>query len=517
MDALAHAGLRYMHFETKAVCSSTRAAFLTGRNSHTVDMPDVPDIAPMLPEEDAARLFRLPENAWNMAQVLQRDGYATWAIGKWHLSPLSELGKNAPRTTWPLQRGFEYFYGFPRGWTDQYRPELVENNSYIEPELPEGYHLSVDLADKAIGLIDAHARDTAKRGPAAHPDQPFFLNLAFGTAHAPIQVPRSYSQKYDAIYAKGWDALREERYARMQSMGLLPEGTRLSERTADDRAWTDLSEAEKTIFARYMAVYAGFIEHCDEQIGRVLEALRRNDLERDTIVLLFCDNGAAASGGQKGEFDGLYKPNTLSVEEELGRLDELGTGATQAEYPRPWALAGVTPLRRYKIWPQAGGTRTPLIVRWPAGVSQAGALRRQLVDVIDLAPTLLAAAGSRFPTSVDGTSQIPVAGRSMLATLSSPTAPGRKVQYFELRGNRAITNGRWRAIAMHDCGTPYESDAWQLFDLEKDFSETQDLSTREPERLAGMKALWAREWARFGTGPLKQPSAVACRATAIRD
>lgn len=505
IDQLAAQGLRYTRFDTKAVCSNTRAALLTGRNSHTVNFPDVPDLGGAEPSNDG--LYALPTNAWTMAQVLQREGYATWNIGKWHLTPGAELAEGASRKNWPRQRGFDYFYGFPKGWTDQYRPQLVENESYLNPTFPEGYHLSADLTDKAIGLIE-------KNAAAAEP-APFYLNLAYGTAHAPIQVPREYSRKYDDVYARGWDAIRGERFERMKRMGVIPPSTQLTPRTSDDRAWADLNEDEKVVFARYMAVYAGFIEHCDEQIGRLLDRLDALGLARDTIIVLFSDNGAAGAAGQEGEFEAIYRPNTLTPAEQRRRIDELGTASTQSEYPRPWALAGVTPLRRYKIWPYSGGTRTPMIVRWPEGIGDAGAIRRQFVDVIDIAPTLLAAAGTGFPKSVEGVAQLPVAGRSMLPTFRSARAPGRQVQYFELRGNRAITDGRWRAVAMHECGTPFEEDEWQLFDIDQDFSEAVNLAKVHPDRLAAMQSLWASEWARYGKSALSEPGLRACHGPAL--
>jgi arylsulfatase A-like enzyme len=503
IDSLAAAGLRYVRFDTKAVCASTRAAMLTGRNSHTVNMPDVPDVAAVTPNDpQMARLFRMPGNAQTMAQVLQGRGYATWAVGKWHMIPMDELGVDAGRDNWPLQRGFDYFYGFPRGWTDQYRPELVENNSYIERAFPADYHLSVDLADKAIDLIDGHV--------AAKPDRPFFMNLGFGTAHSPIQVAREYSAPYDAIYEKGWDKVREDRFARMKEMGLIPADTRLPPREARDRAWDDRSVDEKIVFARFMAVYAGFIEHCDRQIGRLLDALREKGLFDNTVIILLSDNGAASEAGQKGFFDGLYRANSLTPAEQRARIDELGTAKTQAEYPRPWAMVGDTPLRRYKLWPYSGGTRTPMIFHWPRHVPDPGAIRRQFVDVVDIAPTLLEAADAHFDAVVDGVTQIPVAGRSFLPTVRSRRAPGRQVQYFELRGNRAITRGRWRAVAIHDCDQPYADDRWELFDLDRDFAESTDLAARYPAKVAELKALWDDQWARYGTGPLTQPGALTC-------
>ncbi|WP_257544279.1 arylsulfatase [Sphingopyxis sp. DBS4] len=510
IDSLAKAGLRYVHFDTKAVCASTRASLLTGRNCHTVNMPDVPDVAAVLPgDPQMARLFRMPGNAQTMAQALQGRGYATWAVGKWHMIPMDELGEGTGRDNWPLQRGFDYFYGFPRGWTDQYRPELVENNAYIKRDFPAGYHLSVDLADKAIDLIERHV--------AEKNDSPFFMNLGFGTAHSPIQVPREYSAPYDAIYEKGWDQVREDRFARMKHMGLIPADTILPPREPRDRAWANLSDDEKAVFARYMAVYAGFIEHCDRQIGRLLDALREQGVFDNTIIILLSDNGAASEAGQSGFFDGLYRANSLTPAEQRARIDDLGTARTQAEYPRPWAMVGDTPLRRYKLWPYSGGTRTPMIFHWPRHVTDPGAIRRQFVDVVDIAPTLLEAVGARFDPVVGGVAQIPVAGRSFLPTVQSRKAPGRQVQYFELRGNRAITSGRWRAVALHDCDQPYANDRWELFDLDRDFSESTDLAARYPAKVAELKALWDDQWARYGNGVLAQPGALTCRLSDLFD
>lgn len=504
IDRLASGGLRYVRFDTKAVCSSTRAALMTGRNSHTVNMPDVPDLRQVLPAAATEGKFYIPDNALNMAQVLKGQGYATWALGKWHLVPGAELPESAVHKSWPRQRGFDYFYGFAKGWTDQYKPDLVENDVYLKAPLPDGYHLSADLTDKAISLIEKHAGSA----PAA----PFYMNIGYGTAHAPVQVPREYSRKYDEVYARGWDAIRSERFVRMKRLGILPANTRLPERTESDRAWVDLSDDERAVFARHMAVYAGFIEHCDEQIGRLLDMIEARGLADNTMIILISDNGAAAEAGQEGQFDGLYRPNTIPPAEQRRRIDELGGPRTQAEYPRPWALVGSTPLKRYKLWPYSGGTRTPMIVRWPAGISEKGAIRRQFVDVVDIAPTILAAAGTAFPTVVSGIAQIPVAGRSILPTFHSARAAGRKTQYFELRGNRAITNGRWRAIAMHDCGTPFDSDKWELYDLENDFSESEDVAARHPDKVKAMKALWNTEWARFGGGPLIEPPSFVCNS-----
>jgi len=504
IDRLAAQGLRFNRFDTKAVCSSTRAALLTGRNGHTVNFPDVPDTAW---GENAKHFgpdaYHLPANVQTTAQVLHDEGYATWLVGKWHLIPLDQLAPGTSRANWPLQRGFDYFYGFARGWTDQYKPDLVENNDYIHPDHPADYHLSSDLIDKSIALIGKHQSGETRNNP-------FFLHVGMGVAHSPIQAPPEFAAHYSHRYDKGWDAIRAERFARMKEMGLIPSDCKLPPREDDDRAWADLSEDERVVFARYMEVYAGFIEHADAQIGRLLEHLRKTGLEQDTLVVLLSDNGAASEAGQAGFFSELYRPNTIRPSEQRRRLPELGTPAGQAEYPRPWATASSAPFRRYKLFPYLGGVRTPLIISWPAQINDGGAIRSQYIDVVDVGPTLLAAAGTGFTSKAEGAAQIPVAGRSFLPVLGSAKAVGRARQYFELRGHRAITDGPWRAVAIHNCDNDYGEDEWELFNTAKDFSESQNLATQYPAIVAHMQQLWQQEWKRWVGRPLAQPAPNIC-------
>ncbi len=506
IDALAARGLRFNRFDTKAVCSSTRAALLTGRNAHSVNFPDVPDVAFLLPADTTqATLFRLPETAQTTAQVLQGSGYATWLVGKWHLIPNDELAPGTSRRNWPCQRGFDYFYGFARGWTDQYRPDLVENDDYIHPDLPADYHLSRDLVDKSISLIEAHSQGATQ-------NEPFFLHLGLGVAHSPIQAPAGYAARYSGKYAQGWDAVREQRFKRMKALGIIPADCTLPARADDDRAWSELNDDERAVFARYMEVYAGFIEHADEQLGRLVATLERQDMLDDTMIVLISDNGAASEAGQNGFFDGLYRPNTLAPAEQRKRMIELGTVATQSEYPRPWAGASSAPFKRYKLWPYLGGVRTPMIVSWPGYAPQGGAVRSQYVDVVDVGPTLLEAAGLHFAGKVGGIAQMPVAGRSFLAALREPSAPGRQRQYFELRGNRAITDGPWRAVALHECTDPsIDHDSWQLFNVQRDFTESQDLAKAEPAVLTRMKGLWQAEWDRWVGRPYAPNLDMICK------
>lgn len=492
IDALAADGLRYNHFDTKAVCSPTRASLLTGRNPQTVRMADLP--AKVLDPSDMTRdRGELPTNASTIAQVLHRAGYATHGYGKWHLAPESEDGSPGRNGSWPLQRGFDDFYGFFLGWTDQYHPKLIEGNKRLPAPTRPGYHFSADITDHAIKAMQPGAT------------QPQFVYLAYGAGHAPIQVPKEYIDAYAGIYEKGWDALREDRLARQKLMGIMPAHAELTPRAASDRAWADLTPTEKTVFARFMATYAGFITHTDEQIGRLVRHLKQTGQYDNTLIVLLTDNGAASEAGQKGSFERLYAPNTMTPEQMLARLDELGTDKTQSEYQRPWAYLGGTPYKRYKLWPQLGGIRTPMILSWPRLVPDGGKVRTQYVDVVDIAPTLAAAAGTKFPASIGGRAEIAVAGRSFLKTVSDPSAPpARTVQYFELRGNRAITQGKWRALAIHPRDGDFNKDVWELYDTEADPSENHDLAAQMPAKVEQMKALWWAEARKYSDPPLAE-------------
>lgn len=495
IDQLAREGVRYNRFDSKAVCSPTRAALLTGRNPQTVRMADLP-AAKVDPSDLTRDRGELPVNAQTIAQVLQRAGYQTAGLGKWHLAPGNEDGSPGRNQSWPLQRGFESFYGFFSGWTDQYRPSLIEGNRTVPSPGTPGYHFSVDITDRAIATL------TPKEGEGGKPK---FLYLAYGAGHSPIQVPKNYIDAYRGVYEKGWDALREERLARMKQIGIVPANTQLAPGNTADRLWSDLSATERTVFARFMATYAGFLTHTDEQIGRLVAHLKATGQYDNTLLIVLSDNGAASEAGQKGYFEKLYRPNTLTPEQMLARIDELGTASTQSQYPRPWAMASDTPFRRYKLWPYLGGVRTPLIVSWPREIRDGGAIRHQYVDAVDIAPTLADAAGASFPTKLNGVDEIPVAGESIRETIRSAKAPSARThQYFELRGNRAITQGKWRAVAMHTLGSDFAQDQWQLFDTEADFAEAEDLAARYPAKLEELKRLWWREARQHSTPALAE-------------
>lgn len=503
IDGLARAGLRYNRFDSKAVCTPTRAALLTGRNHQTVRMADLPAVART---DDLSRdRGEVAANAQMLPQALKAAGYRTFGVGKWHLGPEYEDGSAGNNGSWPLQRGFETFYGFYLGWTDQFRPDLIDGNRKISRPDTADYHFTADITDRAIADITS-----AK-------DQPFFLYYALGAAHAPIQVPKAYIDRYQGVYEKGWDAIRAERFARMKSLGIVPLDTVNTARTASDKAWDTLSGDQQAVYARHMAAYAGFLEHADTQIGRLVQRLKDTGQYDNTIIVVLSDNGAASEAGPNGGFETMYRPSKFSIAEQRARIDEIGSATLHTEYPRAWAWAGGTPFRRYKAWPYAGGVRAPLIISWPAVIRDGGAIRTQFVDTIDLAPTLLDAAGTRFAASVDGVVQLPVAGQSIRATFRNPRARTRSVQYFELRGQRAITAGHWRAVAMHKYGTNFAQDTWELFDLSRDYSESTDVAALHPAKLAEMKALWWREARKYSTPALAEPPEIFARRARYDD
>lgn len=494
IDSLAQSGLRYTNFHTAAICSNTRAALLTGRNPHSVGMKDLAVADRGFPNSRG----RIPPTAATIAQILGSRGYSTAALGKWHLTPDADTIDNSPRTDWPLGKGFDYFYGFHGGQTDQFHPTLIQDNHAITIPNRPGYHFSEDLVD--------HAIDTLRAGHNADPTRPFFMYLAFSTVHTPIQAPRAYIEKNLGKYEQGWDAVRKARLERQIAMGLVPPGTTLPPRNPGDRAWDALSADEKTVYARYMAVYAAFIEHADAQVGRLVAYLKASGQFENTLIVLASDNGAPPEAGPQGSFTYPYGDvGRLSIADSLARLDELGTERSMPLYQREWAMASVTPFRFYKLSVYAGGVRDPLIVSWPKRIAARGEVRRQFVDVIDLTPTVLDVTGISAPDSHQGVRQMAMHGRSIAPTFANADAPDpRDTQYFELRANRAIWHDGWKAVATHRNGTSWDADTWELFDVRRDPAETSDLSARDPARLKQLQDLWWREARTYGVLPLTE-------------
>jgi len=495
-DRLAANGLRYSNFNTTALCSPTRACLLTGRNHHRNGMGRIVEFASGFPGYDAT----MPKANGMVSEILVRNGYATFAVGKWHLAPAGTMVHGGPRDRWPLGRGFERFYGFLGGETDQFHPDLVHDNHQIDPPRTpeEGYHLTEDMADIArLYLTDLRA---------ASPTKPFFLWFAPGACHAPHQAPAAYIDKYKGAFDQGWDAYREEVFAKQRATGLLPSGAELSERPHWIPAWDSCSDDEKRLYARMMEVFAGFLEHTDAQVGRVLDFIDELGETDNTIVVIMSDNGASAEGGPRGSFNENYFFNgePESLEENLKRIDDLGTPRAHNHYAWGWAWAGNTPLKRWKRETHEGGVADPLIVHWPRRISRTGETRHQYVHAIDLLPTLLDVIGIEPPESIAGVAQQPFDGVSFAHTFTEGAAASRHTtQYYEMMGCRAIYYEGWKAVCFHplmmmpydgsDPRRPFDEDEWELYHVAEDFAETTDLAQKEPDRLADLIELWWQE------------------------
>ena len=504
-DRLASEGRRYANFHTTALCSPTRACLLTGRNHHSNGMARVVELASGFPGYNAT----IPKENGFLSEILRSNGYATFAVGKWHLTPATEMAAGSPRDKWPLGRGFDRYYGFMGGETDQYHPELVSDNHPVEPPLTpdDGYHLTEDLTDHAIRYL------ADLRGAA--PATPFLLWFAPGACHAPHQAPAGYIESYRGHFDKGWDAWRDEVFARQLASGLLPVGTQLSERPSWVPAWDTLSPDERRLAARLMEVFAGFLTHTDAQVARLLDFVDELGESENTIVIVMSDNGASAEGGARGSFNEQYFFNFIpeSLEENLERIDDLGTPKANNHYPWGWAWAGNTPLKRFKRDTHEGGVADPLIVHWPSRLGTGGGTRHQYVHAIDLLPTLLELIGIESPDSISGVEQSPIEGVSFASTLEDPVAPAtHTTQYYEMLGSRALYHDGWKAVVFHtppfiaydgsDTSKPFDDDVWELYHVAEDFSEVDDLATSHPAKLEELKELWWVEAAKYQVLPL---------------
>jgi arylsulfatase A-like enzyme len=497
IDGLARDGLRYTNFHVTPLCSPTRAALLTGRNHHEVGMRSVSNFSTGFPNMRG----EITPQAATMAEVLRDGGYATFAVGKWHLCQMEQASAAGPFDQWPCQRGFDRFYGFLDGETDQFSPDLVADNHRVEPASSpaDGYHLSADLVDRAIAML----HDTT----SIRPDRPFFLYLAFGATHAPHQAPREYVEKYRGRFDDGWDVARDTWFARQRSLGVIPEGTQLAPRNPGVEAWDTMPETHRRLAARLQEAYAGFLEHTDEQIGRLVDALDRLDQLDDTLLVVLSDNGASQEGGPFGVLHEMKFFNFIleEPEEAIERIDDIGGPRSHTNYPWGWAQAGNTPFKWYKQNTHEGGVHVPLVVHWPSGVapSARGTTRDQFHHVNDLAPTIYDVVGITAPTTYRGTPQLPITGTSMRYSLADGTAPTTKtVQYYEMMGHRALVLEGWKAVTRHTPGAAFNDDVWELYHLAEDRSECDDLAEAEPERLAAMVRRWWEEAEAHGVLPL---------------
>ena len=499
IDALATGGLRYSNFHVTPLCSPTRAALLTGRNHHAVGMRAISNFDSGYPHMRG----HISNHATTMAEVLRDEGYATFAIGKWHLCAMENASAAGPYDQWPCQRGFDRFYGFLEGETDQFSPELVYDNHSIEPPKSpeEGYHLSEDLVDHAIEFI----HDSV----SIRPDRPFFTYLAFGAQHAPHQAPDEYMQKYRGAFDDGWDVAREQWFARQIEMGLLPPDTELAPRNPGVEPWDSLPENQRRLAARLQEAFAAFLEHTDAQIGRLVDDLEQLGQLDNTLILLLSDNGASQEGGPFGVMHEMKYFNMIveTPDEAVERLDDIGGPHSHSNYPWGWAQAGNTPFKWYKQNTHEGGVHVPLIVHWPAQITDGGTVRDQFHHVNDIVPTVYDLLGITAPDVYRGYEQMPISGQSMRYTLDDAAAPTTKlVQYYEMFGHRAIVSDGWKAVTRHTQGVPFDEDTWELYHYDIDRSECNDLAEAMPEKLAELIALWWIEAEDQGVLPLDDRS-----------
>ena len=508
LDRIADRGLKYNQFHTTALCSPTRAAMLTGRNHHTVHMGGITEGAIAFPGYDSV----IPKEAATVATILQQSGYSTAAIGKWHLTPAWEQSPTGPFDRWPVGLGFEHFYGFLGGEASQWEPALYRGTTPVAPHLDNpNYHLSEDLADEAVRWLEL------QRG--TNPDRPFFLYFATGAMHCPHHVAPEWSERFRGAFDQGWDKLREEIYERQLKAGVIPPGTALTSRPDPVPAWEEYPDRYKPVASRLMEVFAGFLAHTDAQIGRVLDAVDRLGLDDNTMVLFLAgDNGASAEGTVHGAWSAPAFQNGIAEDPEwlLAHMDDFGTPKCENHYNVGWAWALDAPFQWMKqVASHFGGTRNGLAVRWPRGIAEAGGLRSQFHHVVDIAPTILAAAGLTWPTHVNGLEQLPVAGVPMNYSFTDADAPStRRTQYFEMFGNRALYHDGWIASCFHgrvpwDRFSSREFDGpderWELYHIAEDFSQGVDLSSQFPEKLAELKELFDVVATENQAFPLRDP------------
>jgi arylsulfatase len=504
-ERLAENGLKYNRFHTTALCSPTRAALLSGRNHHSVGMGGITEIATSAPGYNSVR----PNTTAPLAETLKLNGYSTAQFGKCHEVPVWETSPMGPFDAWPSGGGgFEHFYGFIGGETNQYAPALYNGTIPIEPDRTpeEGYHLTEDMTDRAIEWV--------RQQKALMPDKPFFAYYAPGATHAPHHVPVEWSEKYKGQFDDGWDALRERTFARQRELGVIPPEAELTERPEEIPAWDEMPDDLKPVLARQMEVYAGFMEHTDHHVGRLVDALAELEVLDDTLIYYIVgDNGASGEGTPQGTFNETISLNGAAgietAEFMAERIDQFGTIDANNHYAVGWAHAMDTPYQWTKqVASHWGGTRNGTVVHWPNGFSARGELRSQFSHVIDVAATVLDAAGLPAPTFVHGVQQLPLHGKSMLPTFGDAAAPEyRETQYFEMFVNRGIYHKGWTACTRHSIPwkptemPAYDDDVWELY-APDDWTQAHDLAAERPEQLAELQRLFLIEAARYGVLPL---------------
>jgi len=501
VEGLANSGLRYNEFHTTALCSPTRSALLSGRNHHMNNFGSIAETATAFPGQTGQR----PNSVASIAEMLRLNGYSTAAFGKNHETAPWEVSPSGPTDRWPTRQGFDKFYGFMGGETNQWAPLIYDGMTQVEPSHDPNYNFMTDMTNQAIDWMGYQKSLT--------PDKPFFVYFAPGAVHAPHHVPKEWIAKYKGQFDQGWDKVREETLARQIKLGVVPAGTKLAPKPEAIKDWEALSADEKKLFAREMEVFAGFGEYADTEIGRLIHAIEATgQLDNTLIFYIVGDNGASAEGGMAGLFNEMSYFNGVheTVQDILKHYDELGGPSTYPHYAAGWAVAGDSPFEWTKqVASSYGGTRNGMVIHWPKGIAAKGEVRSQWHHVIDIAPTMLEAAGLPEPKSVNGTPQTPIEGVSMVYTFADAKAPSRHTtQYFEIFGNRAIYKDGWLAGTVHRAAwefkprRPLEDDVWELYDARTDFSLANDLAAQNPQKLKEMQGLFMTEAVKYSVLPL---------------
>jgi arylsulfatase A-like enzyme len=513
LDGIAAEGLRYNNMHTTALCSPSRSCIVTGRNHHANGLACITELATGYPGYNGV----LPFENGLLSETLLEHGYSTFMVGKWHLTPSNQETAAGPYDRWPLGRGFQRFYGFLGGDTSQWHPELVYDNHQVEPpkKPEEGYHLSEDLVDKAVSFI----ADSKQ----ADPQKPFYLHLCFGATHAPHHVAKEWADKYKGVFDDGWDAYREKTFARQKELGIVPADAELSRHDPDVPDWDEQPAPARQLYARMMEVFAGFLEHTDHQVGRLLEFLSKQGQLENTLIMVISDNGASAEGGPTGTtneaqfFNNAQEP----IEESLKLIDEIGGPKHFNHYPWGWTWAGNTPFRRWKRETYRGGTCDPFIVSWPKGIKSRGDVRTHYAHIIDMVPTVLDLLGLESPATIRGVTQSPLHGVSFAHTLDDPEAETHHhTQYFEMFGHRSIYHDGWRAVcpwpgpSFTEAGIPFgqpitsdilselDATAWELYHVAEDIAETRNVAADNRARLIAMIGTWYVEAGKYQVMPI---------------
>jgi len=496
LDSLANNGLRYTNAHTTAICAPTRTALLTGRNHHSSHMGLFPENAIGTPGYDSY----IPFEKGFISEILRENGYNTYALGKWHITPLADLTPAGPFNRWPTGRGFDHFYGYPyRGSSDQYHSQIWEDTRRLYQD-NNGKHFTTLLADKAVAYIGEQK--------SVDPQKPFFLYFATGAGHAPHQVDKAWSDKYKGKFDKGWDKYREEVLARQIKAGIVPKNTVLPSRNPGIKQWDSLSAEERKLYARFMEVYAGFLSHTDYEIGRIINYIKEiGQLDNTLIIVSVGDNGASKEGTFVG-FVNSYDPALTDAQRLQQNIKDqalIGTEFAKSNYPLGWAAATNVPFRQWKTDANTeGGTRNPLIIFYPQKIKDKGGIRNQYSHIIDILPTTIELAGIKVPGAINGIKQDSLEGVSLGYTINDPSAAARhKVQYYEVLGTRSIYKDGWKAGVLHKRGEDFTKDVWELYNLNEDFNERFNLADKNPQKLKELQDLFDSEAAKYNIYPLK--------------